>query len=110
MSANDFFEKIDSLVSHIDNMDDVINTLIALERKFDIKCAVVTRDDVNEEFSQCHEFDGDGAREMTDADWDKFASEWFWRKGHSEIMWDGVSDAIRWDLREAGIIPKTSVV
>lgn len=104
------YEKIDSLVAHIESMDDAIWAIIGLERKFDMRIAVVTRSDVNEEYSQCHEFDGDGAREMTNDEWDKFTDEWFWRKGSSEIMWDGVSDAIRWDLREAGLIPKTSVL
>lgn len=103
-------EKFDALVTGINSLDEAIDTIIALERKFDIRCAVVTRGEVNEEYSQCHEFDGDGARNMSDDEWEKFAHEWFWTKGHSEIMWEGVSDAIRWDLRDAGLIPKTSVV
>ena len=104
------YEKIDSLVAHIESVDDAISAIIGLERKFNIRSAVITRGEVNDEFSQCHEFDGDGARDMTDQEWDKFTDEWFWRKGSSEIMWDGVSDAIRWDLREAGLIPNSSVL
>lgn len=99
-----------NFTENINTRDEMIDALIALERKFDVRISVVTRADVEDEFSQCHEFDGEGARAMTDAEWDKFASEWFWRKGYSEIMWDSVPDAIRWDLRDAGLIPNTSVV
>lgn len=98
------------LTENINTREELINALIALERKFDVRISVVTRGDVNDEFSQCHEFDGEGARDMTDEEWDKFRSQWFWRKGHSEIMWDSVPDAIRWDLRDAGLLPVGSVV
>jgi hypothetical protein len=56
------------------------------------------------------EYEGDERRAMSDEDWDKFRQEWFWRKGYSDVMWEGVTEAIRWDLREAGLTPKEAVI
>ena len=103
-------EPLNDVISRINHIDDVFRLIRALERKFEFVSTLVTRGDVDEEFSQIWEFEGDGRRQMSDDDWDKFTQEWFWRKGHSDVMWDGVIDAIRWDLREANLCPKEMVV
>ena len=92
------------------DIDDIVDLIIGLESVYDFRASLITRNDVESEFEDAWEFDGQEKREMTDEEWQKFRSEWLWRKGHSEIMWDGVTDAIRWDLREADLLPKNSVV
>lgn len=108
-------DKRDELIATIKEsaktLDDLIDLIIGLEWHYDIRLTAVTRDDVESEYQETWEFEGDEKRpKMTEDEWEKFRSQWFWRKGHSEIMWDGVTDAIRWDLREAGLLPTQAVV
>jgi hypothetical protein len=103
-------EEMINVISKINHIDDVFRLLHALEHKFTFVSTIVTRGDVEEEFSQAWEFDGTGRREMTEDEWEKFSQEWFWRKGASEVFWEDVPTAIRFDLREAGLLPETAVV
>lgn len=103
-------ERLASLTANINTHDDLIDTLVLLQEKFDVRICAVTRGYVNDEFSQAHEFDGDGPRDLTDAEWEKFTDEWFWTKGYAEVMFSDVPNAIRWDLREASLVPQTTVV
>ena len=89
---------------------DIVDLIVGLESLYDFRASLVTRNDVESEFEEAWEFDGARTRKMTDEEWQKFRSEWFWRKGHYEVMWDGVADAIRWDLRDCELLPKTDVV
>jgi len=91
------------------DIDDIVDLVIGLESVYEFRACLVTRNDVEGEFEDAWEFENE-TRKMTQSDWEKFCSDWFWRKGHSEILWDGVSDAIRWDLRDQGLLPKTAVV
>lgn len=103
----------DEVISYIKErattIDDLVDVLIALEYSYDIRTCVVTRNDVESEFEDSWLFDSE-ERKMTEEEWQKFRSDWFWRIGHSEVMWDGVIEAVRWDLREAGLLPPTAVV
>lgn len=104
-----------AIVSQINHINDVFRLLAHLEHKFEFRSTLVTRSDVEDEFRQAWEFDPDTPSEgplpsMTEEQWETFAAEWFWRKGYSDIFWDGVVEAIRWDLREAKIIPEDAVV
>lgn len=103
-------EQMDAVVSQINHIDDVFRLMWRLENKFEFIGSVVTRGDVESEYGDMWEFDGPERREMTQEEWDKFRQEWFWRKGYSEVMWEGVTEAIRWDLREAGLAPKQAVI
>ena len=103
-------EEMKEVISKINHINDVFRIILALEQKFEFVSTLVTRGDVEEEFAQAWEFDGPGRREMSEDEWEKFTQEWFWRKGHSEVMWEGVVEAIRWDLREANLLPATAVV
>lgn len=107
--ANDKRPEIISFIKeHIKTTDDLVDLLIGLEGAFDIRVCVVTRGDVESEFEEAWSTDGQ-TRTMSDNEWESFRSEWFWRKGHSEIMWDGVTDAIRWDLMDLKLLPSSSV-
>lgn len=91
------------------NEQNLYEVLLSIEYLFDVRIAAITRGDVNEQFREilfANEIDG---RDMTQEEWDKFSSEWFWRKGYYEIFWDGISEAVDWDLREAGLIPKSDI-
>lgn len=108
-------EEMTDVVSKINHIDDVFRLLYHLEHKFTFRSTLITRGDVEQEFLHAWEVDpdahpGGGRRSMTEEQWEKFATEWFWREGYSDILWDGVSEAIWWDLREAKLIPETSVV
>ena len=89
-------------------IDDIVDVIIALEFAYDIRTCVVTRGDVEDEYAQAWEFQGDEKRTMSEEEWQKFRSDWFWRKGHSEVLWEGVSDAITWDLNDCGLLPKNA--
>jgi hypothetical protein len=86
--------------------DNLYEALMALEKVFDIRLAVVTREDVNDEFQQMLFAAEQPGRPLTDEEWDQFTDLWFWRKGHYDVLWDGVSDSIREDLREVGVVPQ----
>ena len=103
-------DKRASLTANINSYKDLREALRLLEEKFDVRIALLTRDDVNNEFSQSHEFDGDGAKDMTDAQWEKFTRGWLWSEGYLEVMLTDAWQAIRMDLLNAGLIPKTAVV
>lgn len=104
----------DELIALVKERDadiyDVIDLIVGLESLYDFRAAIVTRNDVEGEFEESWEFNGARARKMTDEEWQKFCSEWFWRKGHSEVMWDGVSEAVRDDLRELNLVPTDIVI
>jgi len=103
-------EKMTEIISEINHINDVFRIVRLLERKFDFVSTIVTRGDVESEFCDAWEFEGEERREMTEAQWEEFSHDWFWSKGHTDIMWDGVTDAIRWDLRERGYLPATAVI
>jgi hypothetical protein len=104
-------EEMTEVVSKINHIDDVFRLLHALEHKFTFVSTMVTRADVEEEYSQAWRYEGGHfGLEMSEEDWEKFSQEWFWRKGASEVFWEDVSTAIRFDLREAGLLPETAVV
>ena len=80
--------------------------LSELERRLDVRFCMVTRDDVEYEFGAAN----DGHRTMDMSEWEQFKKEWFWSKGWGDVMFEDVSTAIRFDLREAGLIPREAVV
>lgn len=82
------------ITEHAVTTDDVLDILIGLEFYYDIRIAILTRGDVEDTFLRRNE------RNMTHDDWEKFRSGWLWRKGHTEIMWGGIPDAIEWELRD----------
>ena len=92
------------------DVDDIIDLIIGLERLYDFRASLVTRGDVESEFEDSYLFDGQERRIMSNDEWKEFTRSWFWRKGHSEIMWDGVAEAIRWELRDLEMLPKHTVI
>lgn len=103
-------DELNALISQVNHMEDVFRIIRTLERKFDFVSALVTRSDVEDEFGEAWEYEGDARREMTYDQWYRFSNDWFWTTGHLDIMWDGVPNAIRWELRELGFLPKEAVV
>jgi hypothetical protein len=102
---------VDFIKMRATDTDDIVQVLIALESEYDIRIGVVTRGDVEDEFHQAWLFDGEENRQLTDAEWEEFSQDWFWLKGHSEVFWDGnIVEAIRYDLRDRGLLPKGAVV
>ena len=81
-----------------------IEAICALERKFGLVVSAVTRYDVECEFHSLLENDDTPMRDLTDEEWDLFRSQWGWRKGIRQAMWDEVPGMIRDDLIEAGLI------
>lgn len=112
MTGDERDELITTITETAKTVDDLIDIIICLEFHYDIRLTAVTRDDVESEYQDVWEWESDDGKrpKMTEDEWQKFRSQWFWRKGHSEIMWDGVTDAICWDLREAGLLPPQAVV
>lgn len=78
----------------------LIAHLYALERQYGIVVTVVTRGDVEDAWREDHLADDKDAPPFTDEMWDKFQDTWAWRKGLSEVMWDGVWDTINDGLRD----------
>lgn len=103
-------DNVQRILGQVADEDEAIRLMIAFERRFAMRISVVTREDVEDEFQQSLLAEEREVRPMTDDEWARFADEWFWRKGHSEVMFGGVPDAIRWDLRDAGILPAETVV
>lgn len=103
-------ELIATITESVKTLDDLIDLIIGLEFHYDIRLTAVTRDDVEGEYQELWAIAGEKHPKMTEDEWEKFRSQWFWKKGHSEIMWDGVTDAICWDLWLAGLLPKEEVV
>ena len=99
-----------SIVEAVADVGEALDILYALERKFPMRISVVTRTDVEDEFRSILECEGIEPRDMTEDEWQRFAGEWFWRKGHSEVMYDGVIDAVRSDLRYTEIVPETTPI
>jgi hypothetical protein len=81
-----------------------IEAICALERRFGLVVSAATRYDVECEFQSLLEDDGIPMRDLTDEEWDLFRTQWGWRKGIREAMWDGIPGMIRDDLIEAGLI------
>ena len=103
--------------NELEEMDfnSVLKLLNKIERIHQCRISLITRRDVEDEFRDVVLNEADGSSEqldtkMTDEQWEIFQHSWFWRKGYSEIMWDGVMEAVRWDLREEGIVPNSVVV
>jgi hypothetical protein len=91
------------------DIDDIVDLIIGLESAYDFRACLITRNDVESEFEDSWLYESDEKRKMNDEEWEKFRSAWLWRKGHSEMMWDGIPDAIRLDLRDAGLLPDYKV-
>lgn len=99
--------------------NDLISLLLRIESLRDIRTAVVTRSDVNNVFHDAimsanmtitDESQHIEVRDLTDAEWEEFCQDWFWRKGHSDIFWSGdVHLAIHEDLQDRGFIKKAGV-
>lgn len=87
-------------VSLPSDLDKLIAHLYAMEKQYGIVITVVTRGDVEDAWRQDHFADDLDAPPFTDELWDKFQETWEWRKGLSEVMWDGVWETIRNGLRE----------
>lgn len=96
--------KIRELVEEITEIGDAIDLIIALERKFDMRGATYTRDDVNMAFRDYLESYEQDPRDMTDDEWSVFASGWLWSKGYADIMGQDMRTAIVDDLYELKII------
>lgn len=98
------------ILESLKDMDDVFRLLLAIEGKFEMIMSAVTRADVNDQYRQMWEADDKEAKDLTDEQWEQFQQTWFWRDGYSEVMWDDVPTAIRWELREMGITPGDAVI
>ena len=104
-------ERRSLLTAYINSYDELREALHLLEEKFDVRIVALTRGDVNNEFSECHQFDGDGAKDMTDAQWERFTGTWFWEEGYFRLMMDDdLWTGIRHALLDENLIPPTSVV
>ncbi len=88
---------------------DIAELIMSLESVYEFRACLVTRKDVEDAFEEAWDFEG-GKRTMTQSEWEKFCSDWFWRKGHYEVMWDGVGGAIQWDLLDNKLLPQTAIV
>lgn len=87
---------------------EMFDLLWRLEQIQDVRLSVVTRDDVNGIFQSACETEGLPVRDLTDSEWSEFKEDWFWRKGFSDIFWDGdVSLAVTEDLLERNLFQKT---
>lgn len=91
-------------------MDEVFALLREIEREHHCRISMVTKDDVNDIYNLALASEGINRQDMTDEQWEKFTYTWFWAKGYAEIMWDGVQEAVAWDMRDEGIVPETVVV
>lgn len=79
-----------------EQLKELIQHLYSLEKQYGIVITVVTRGDVEDAWENNHPIDDDlDAPPFTDEMWEKFQATWAWRKGLSEMMWDGVHDCIR---------------
>ena len=87
-------------VSLPSDLDKLITHLYAMEKQYGIVITVVTRGDVEDAWENDHLADDLDAPPFTDELWDKFQETWEWRKGLSEVMWDGVWETIQNGLRE----------
>lgn len=81
-------------------MTDLIQHLYSLEKQYGIVVTFVTRGDIEDAWRQDHFADDKEAPPFTDEMWDKFQDTWAWRKGLSEVMWDGVWETIQDGLRD----------
>lgn len=104
-------------VEEIEKLDfnSVLKLLNHIERIHQCRISLITRRDVEDEYRDIMLFEATDPDEpvetkMTDDQWETFRHSWFWRKGYSEIMWDGVMEAVRWDLREEGLVPYSVVI
>lgn len=103
-------EKAERLVAEVTNLDEVFTLIRELEHAFDLRVSMITRRDVEEEYSTMWDYEGVETKELSPEQWEKFKDEWLWRKGYNDVMWEGVTEAIRWDLREAGLTPEEAVI
>lgn len=88
----------------IKNMSEAefIRLLVKMERLRECRLALVTRSDVNSQFGEMLFNSDQPRRDMTEDEWERFASNWFWSKGYSEIFWDGcIWTAVDDDLTES---------
>jgi hypothetical protein len=91
-------------------MDEVFALTREIEREHHCRISMVTKEDVNDIYKMAIASEGIESHDMTDEQWEKFIYSWFWSKGYSEVMWDGVQEAVAWDMRDDGIVPDTVVV
>ena len=91
-------------------LDESLRIIALLEEKLEFVCSVVTRSDVQDIYKQMWTFEGTEPKDMTEEEWARFKQEWFWRKGHSEVMWEDVEQAIRMDLRDMALAPEEAVI
>lgn len=80
------------------DLDALLAHLYLLERQYGIVITAVTRGDVEDAWQNSHFSDGKESPVFTNEMWDKFQDTWAWRKGLSQVMWDGV-----WDCLNNGI-------
>ena len=77
-----------------EQLKELIQHLYSLEKQYGIVITVVTREDVEDAWENDHPIDDGEAPRFTDEMWEKFQETWAWRKGLSQMMWDGVHDCI----------------
>ena len=99
----------ETAVKHMTN-DELFSLIRTIERHHDVRIAMIMKSDVEEIFEMALASEGIDRRDMTDQEWERFTYTWFWVKGHTDIMWEGVQEAVSWDLREAKIIPETVII
>lgn len=103
-------ELIISLIrAEVTDESDLMDLLISMEPVFDVRFAMLSRGEVENEFEEAWEAEGEH-RKMTDAEWAKFASQHLWATGHVDVFREGLWEAIRWDLREANLLPEGAVI
>lgn len=102
--------KTEGIAGSVSNIDEALSVIIALERRFDFTSAVIMRDDVNDQYVQMWEAEGEEPKDLTDEQWETFKNGYFWRKAAEELMWEGVPEAIRADLIDEGLAPPTAVI
>lgn len=90
--------------------EEVFALVRSLERHHDVRITMITKNDVNDVYRMALASEGIDRRDLTDEEWEKFSRSWFWQKGHLDIMWEGVQEAVAWDLREEKIIPETVII
>lgn len=89
--------------------DQLFSLMRKIEHLHDVRIGVVTKEDVNDIFGMALASEGIESRELTDEEWEKFTHTWFWVKGHPEIMWEGIQEAVTFDMKWDGLLPETVI-
>lgn len=98
----------DQIAAH--GISGLFRVIAQLEERLEFVSAFVLRSDVQDIYKQMWTFEGTEPKDMTEEEWARFKQEWFWRKGHSEVMWEDVEQAIRMDLRDMALAPEEAVI